>query len=84
MDATQINLEKMEEGWVNMIIEQPIYEEGYLCAQKFHTLLTGGTVPDFEYIEEGFITQENLDEYIEKYDKLYERAADDAFFNAYK
>jgi ribose transport system substrate-binding protein len=58
MDATEGNLNYLEQGKVTAIVAQPLYEESYKTMQYLDTLLRGGTVPYWTDLEAPIVTKD--------------------------
>ena len=83
-DITEENVEKYNEGWVDMLVGVPLYDEGYKCAENFHKLFNGEDVPEFEHIDAEYLTEETEGELIPKYEELFARVKDDSLFAPYR
>jgi ribose transport system substrate-binding protein len=58
MDATEGNLNYLEQGKVTAIVAQPLYEESYKTMQYLDTLLRGGTVPYWTDLDAPIVTKD--------------------------
>ena len=83
-DITEENIQLFEEGKVDMLVDDSIYEEAYKCAQNFDRLFKGEEVPKFEFIEPEYLDEDTAEELLPKYKQLFERTKDEEFFEKHK
>jgi ribose transport system substrate-binding protein len=58
MDATEGNLNYLEQGKVAAIVAQPLYEEAYKTMEYLDTVLRGGTVPAWTDLDAPIVTKD--------------------------
>jgi ribose transport system substrate-binding protein len=70
MDATEGNLDYLEQGKVFAIVAQPLYEEHYMAMEYLDKVLRGQTVPEWTHIDAPIVTRDGTD----KNGPVYHRA----------
>ncbi|MDR1506423.1 MAG: substrate-binding domain-containing protein [Treponema sp.] len=58
MDATEGNLNYLDQGKVAAIVAQPLYEEAYKTMQYLDTIFRGGTVPAWTDLDAPVVTKD--------------------------
>jgi ribose transport system substrate-binding protein len=58
MDATEGNLDYLEQGKVFAIAAQPLYEEHYMAMQYLDKVFRGETVPEWTHIDAPIVTRD--------------------------
>jgi ribose transport system substrate-binding protein len=62
MDATEANLNYLDQGKCAAIVAQPLYEEAYKTMEYFDTIFRGGTVPEWTDLEAPIVTKDGQGE----------------------
>lgn len=65
MDYTMPNLDLMEEGWVYMLVGQPLYEEEYMAVELFYKMLNGESVEFANWLPAPMITIDNMSQWVD-------------------
>jgi ribose transport system substrate-binding protein len=58
MDATEGNLDYLEQGKVFAIVAQPLYEEHYMAMEYLDKVFRGQTVPEWTHIDAPIVTRD--------------------------